>query len=265
MSVPTNPFPGMNPYFQQFWSDVHGRLVTYIGDALSGELPNDLTTRTEKRVLVAAEGKAVAYRADVAVIEPWQHGFPPVWQPEGGEGHVTTVAEPLIFDEPSSHRWVEIRGIGGRLISVVEVLSPANKREDGVLAYRLKQLDLLTAGVNLVEIDLIRGGKHVTAIDAELLTFPDSARHHICVARFAFPDSSRREVYHCPLREALPTIRVPLRGSDPDAPLALQPLIDRCYQAGRYWLIDHAAALDPALGAEDSAWVDERLRAVGLR
>ena len=266
MSVPTNPFPGMNPFLQQFWSDVHGTLITYIRDALSGELPVDLSARTEERVAVTSDEKPKAYRADVAVVEAWQRGFPPVWIPDGTDAAALAVAEPLVFpDEPEPERWIEIRDVRGRLITVIEVLSPVNKRVDGWIAYKQKQRDFLAAGVNLVEIDLIHGGSHVTAISLEWLTFPPGTCHHICVTRTLLEGSNRREVYLCPLREPLPNFRVPLRLSDPDVPLALQPLIDRCYQAGRYWQIDHTANPEPPVAEVDRAWLDERLRAAGLR
>ncbi|MBI4664416.1 MAG: DUF4058 family protein [Verrucomicrobia bacterium] len=29
-----NPFPGMNPFFEQRWRDAHTRLITYLHDAL---------------------------------------------------------------------------------------------------------------------------------------------------------------------------------------------------------------------------------------
>ena len=254
----------MNPYFQESWSNVHVRLITYIGDALAGELPDDLTALAEEGISVTSDGNLESYRADVAVVESWEHGFPPVWRPEGAQG-MDVVAEPLVFDEPGTQRWVEIRDVRGKLITAIEVISPANKRGGGWFDYRSKQRDLLAAGVNLVEIDFIRGGSHATAISPERLIFPDSAHHHICAARQPCPGSSRREVYHCPLRKPLPVIRVPLRATDPDAPLALQPLIDRCYQTGRYWHIDHAANPEPPLSTEDTVWVDECLRAAGLR
>jgi uncharacterized protein DUF4058 len=36
------------------------------------------------------------------------------------------------------------------------------------------------------------------------------------------------EVYRLPLHERLPVIRIPLRQTDADAPLDLQPMIDAC-------------------------------------
>jgi hypothetical protein len=117
--------------------------------------------------------------------------------------------------------------------------------------------------VSLVEIDLIRGGQRVVAVDLEKVKQPMEFFHVVCVAR-QWPQMMRREVYPCPLREPLPTIRVPLRANDPDVPLALHPLIDQSYRSGRYWLTDFRRPLDPPLPPEDAAWVEERLRAAGL-
>ena len=254
----------MNPYLQEYWSDAHTRLITYISEALNGELPNELQANIEEHITVANDDreKPSNYRADVAVMESWKSGFPPLWHSdEAGAGGIA-VAEPIVFvDEAETQRYIQIGDAHGRIVTVIEVLSPANKRDDGSAAYVRKQQDFLAGGINLVEIDLVRGGHRVTAISHEDLRFPPGTCHHICVARRYLPGLRRREVYLCPLREPLPAIRVPLRVSDPDVPLALQPLIDRCYQAGRYWLNDVTRPLDPPLPDEDAAWAAERLRA----
>jgi hypothetical protein len=264
MPAPRNPFPGMNPFFQADWDDVHISLLSLIRRALSLELPSDLLVRAEERVEVAETKKG--YRADVSVVEPWQRGFPPVWAPEDSSASAVTVSEPMVyFVEPEKQRWLEIRDVRGRVVTIIEVLSPTNKTEEGWTAYRRKQRDLLAGGVNLVEIDLIRGGHHVLAIPAERLEQRAAGAQLICVARSQEGFEGRREVYACPLRDPLPAIRVPLRTGDPDVPLALQPLIEDCYCEGRYWLSDYTRELEPPLSAEDAAWVQERLRAAGLR
>ena len=262
MTMPKNPFPGMNPYLQNHWSDAHTRLINYISEALNGELPDQLQASIEEHVTVDSDEreKPSNYRADVALMETWKNGFPPVWQP-GGD--VIAVAEPIVFvDELETQRYIQIGDAHGRIVTVIELLSPANKRDEGIAAYVRKQQDFLASGINLVEIDLVRGGHRVTAITQEDLRFPPGTCHHVCVARRYIPGMRRREVYLCPLREPLPAIRVPLRVTDPDVPLALQPLIDRCYQAGRYWLGDPTRPLDPPLPPEDAAWAGERLRAL---
>ena len=256
----------MNPFFQDSWPSVHTMLIAEISAALSEELPNDLAARPEERITVSTRPPSAPYRPDVAVVETWKRGFPPVWQPEDAGGGAVALSEPLVFFAMEEvERWVEIRTGHGQLVTVIEVLSPANKREDGWLAYRTKQRDYLAAGVNLVEIDLLHGGGHVTAIRLDQFTFPPGTRHHVCVSRAMPPGSAvRLEVYPCPLREPLPAFRVPLRLGDPDAPLALQPLVDRCYRTGRYWLGDYTRPLAELVASEDVAWAEERVRAAGL-
>jgi hypothetical protein len=50
-----SPFPGMNPYLEQYWGDIHHRLITYSSDALQKQLPGDLRARVGERVFVEPE------------------------------------------------------------------------------------------------------------------------------------------------------------------------------------------------------------------
>lgn len=47
-----NPFPGMNPYLEDHWRDVHTRLTIYIADQLQERLPADLVARAEEKVAI---------------------------------------------------------------------------------------------------------------------------------------------------------------------------------------------------------------------
>ena len=47
-----SPFSGMDPYLEARWSDVHVKLVAYIGEALQPMLPRGLRARSEQRVLL---------------------------------------------------------------------------------------------------------------------------------------------------------------------------------------------------------------------
>lgn len=268
MPAKTNPFPGMNPYLQESWSDVHTMLIGYIRDALSEELPADLSARAEERVtLEGGKEDGRSYRTDVGVVEPWRAGFPPLMTSFGDadQGGTLAVAEPLMFMvEFAPERWIEVLDAGGRLITVIEVLSPANKSAAGMESYRERQRHFLAGGINLVEIDLLRGGSHAVAIEREKLALPPGTCHVVCVTRRMPPGEgfARREVYPCPLREPLPTIRVPLRRRDPDVQLALQPLVNRCYRTGRYWLtVDPRREMrPPAADESEAAWIAERMQ-----
>src|SRR5215469_12446104 len=47
-----SPFPGMDPYLEAHWRDVHASLIIYARDALQGVLPTSLRARVEERVLL---------------------------------------------------------------------------------------------------------------------------------------------------------------------------------------------------------------------
>ncbi len=155
-----NPFPGLNPYLEMHWSDVHVTLLGSIKEQLAERLPADLVVRVEEHLIVDADDGTRNYRADVAVEESWKAGVAPGWSPNESRGD-TVIAEPTVVElNPEIHRWLEIRDRGGRIVTVIEVLSPANKREgQGRESYLAKQRDYLASSANLVEIDLLRGGR----------------------------------------------------------------------------------------------------------
>jgi hypothetical protein len=59
---------------------------------------------------------------------------------------------------------------GKRLVASIEVLSLSNKTPGahGRDLYQRKQKEILASQVHLVEIDLLRGGEHTTAVPLEL-------------------------------------------------------------------------------------------------
>src|SRR5208282_2453096 len=65
-----SPFPGMDPYLEQFWGDIHHRLITYACDALQRQLPGGLLARVDERVFVEpADGQGRNIVTDVRVVE----------------------------------------------------------------------------------------------------------------------------------------------------------------------------------------------------
>lgn len=49
MSV-KSPFPGMDPWLEQFWGDVHQALVTYARDAIVEHLPSGVSARMQEQI-----------------------------------------------------------------------------------------------------------------------------------------------------------------------------------------------------------------------
>lgn len=258
-----NPFPGMNPFLERHWSDVHTKLITYIADALGESLPDDLTARSEEHItLVNEAGEDSTLRADVAVVESWKQGVSPKWQPEKTENSGVTLSEPqIIIVEEFTERWLNITDKHGRLITVIELLSPSNKGTSRT-SYISRREAYIERQVNLVEIDLLRGGQHTVAVPANRVRRPAGACTMACVTRAR--DVTSREVYVMPLRQPLSSIPIPLREGEADIPLALQSIIDLCYLKGGYWKTDHTNVPGPPLNADDAAWVAEQVKAAGL-
>jgi hypothetical protein len=264
-----SPFPGMDPYLEAHWGDVHTRIITYSTEQLQMRLPKELRARVEERVYVEAEDAQTRnVFPDVRIYERRR----PVRDSKsrsGDESAALAVAEPLVIPidhEPITERFIEIReaGTGGRIITVIEFLSHSNKyRGKGRKLYLQKQRELRAAGVNSVEVDLLRGGQYTLAVPEAYLPPEYQTPYRVCVWRAAHP--LQYEVYRAPLRERLPSIKTPLRQSDEDVCLELQPLIDRAYDTGAYDDIDYSRAPRPRLAKRDAAWAGELLRARGLR
>src|SRR5207244_981133 len=84
-----------------------------------------------------------------------------------------------------------------------------------------------------------------------------------CIYRARTP--AQRQVFPISLREPLPILPVPLRPTDKEITLELQPLIDEACVRGAYGPSDYAQRLEPPLSAEDAAWAEALLRQHGLR
>lgn len=263
-----NPFPGMNPFMELRWSDAHLSLIAYAREELGLELPENYSAIGQEHVSVQGGGSQ-GYYPDIAVVdESWRQGIPPVWTPEsaGDEGGVKAATPRVVRREVPMERWVEIRHDDGTLVTVIEIISPAN-RGSGRLQYLTKRADYIAAGVNVVEVDLLRGGgqRLLDLTEKQMhAEFGDPGECYFVSATRNF-DPARLEVYQCPLREPLPVIRIPLRYPDTDVPLNLQGLVNRCHETGRYWKLDYQTPLTPPFSEDDARWVDDCLKAAGLR
>lgn len=259
-----SPFPGMDPYLEARWGDVHQRLITYAADQVGAQLPDDLRARVEERVFV--ETGAEQIRRIVPDVHVAQ--YPPAHASHSklAEGGDAAVAEPMVFlleDEAVTEGYIEIRERGGgKVITVIEFLSPANKAAgEGQKLYLQKQRELLHSDTNLVEIDLVRSGQRVIAFPEHRIP-PQHRRDSLVCVRCAWSERGRA-LYALPLRERLPAIPIPLRQSDRPVPLDLQALLDQCYRNGRYDDIDYAEPPTPALAAEEAAWAKRCSKPLG--
>lgn len=254
----------MDPYLEPHWLDVHSSLATSARDALNRRLPDDLVASVEERVAIESDaGTDHIYAPDVRVSEPPSAVTTVVEEPAGG-----AVAAPyrLVAQvEPVTERSVQITEAGTeRLVTVIEFVSPSNKRGAGLQAFRDKRAHLLASGVNFVEIDLVRAG------DWRALLTP----HHcmpkaVSLYRVAVrvpEDPAAVYLHPIRLQDPLPSIPLPLRKNDPEVRLDLQALVEHAYVSGRYHRrIDYGKTPTPPLSADDAAWAVDRLKTTDKR
>ncbi len=192
-----SPFPGMDPYLEPFWGDIHHTLITYAHDQLQGVLPSDLRARVEERVFIEnPPGQERSMCPDIRVVERGRGtGIKPATV--GG----IAVAQPLRIlmpDEQVTQGFIEIidRRSGRRVVTVIEVLSPSNKRPgEGRDLYKRKQLECRQGGVNLVEIDLLRAGPWALVVPEDMV--PKSHRTPYRVFVYCTSRRCVRELLPC--------------------------------------------------------------------
>ncbi len=272
-------FPGMDPYLEESrrWTDVHQGLITYIRDALQPCVRPRYHARMGERVYILNPPRAIA--PDVFLIgrpQPDVGGRrvrePAVSYATAAPGVMTFSVEeadvPIMFMMPPidvREPFVEVVHGDGEVVTVIEVLSPANKAPgEGYRQYRRKQKELLHSTVNLIEIDLLSTGLPIVALAEESRASLPPHRYLVSVRRG--PDTFQFEAYPIPLQRRLPRIRVPLRAPDPDVVLDLQAVFDLSYDNGGYAdLVDYRQPPPVELSAEEAVWMDGMLRDRGLR
>ena len=259
-----SPFPGMDPFLETRWGDCSSRFTTYLSDAINPALPPQLRARMEERVFVEVqEDEDQPTRTQVYKPDTHVHEQSDIQTGGAGTAMLETVAEPVKLQPTSrKQRSIVIRdeSSGQRVVTVIEVLNPTNKAGRGRQEYVDKQDDYLAAGVNLLELDLVRGGRATTV--AAQSGIPDRHRstYHASLAH----GPHRRdwlEMYPIRLDAPLPRIALPLRPSDRPIALDLQAVFNVTYERGYYHELDYDAPLEPRPTRDEAAYIADRVAA----
>jgi hypothetical protein len=210
------------------WPGVHAALIVYLSDQLQPLIRPRYIAAIEERVYLE---------------RPNREHSPP------RDMHETYIA---ILDRQS----------GERIVTMIEVLSPANKYAGpGRTSYLAKQKEILRGPIHLFEIDLLRAGLHTLAVPEYAARGKVEYDYLICVNRAKEPRDTY-EIYPRRLRERLPRLGVPLAESDPDVVLDLQAAVAKVYEAGSYAdRLHYDQPCAPSLSADDQAWVDQQIAA----
>ena len=280
-ALPTNPFPGMNPYVEGFglWPSFHNTVVTYLSVALGRQLRPEYRVTLEERVHVLMDpdsnGSGNGRRVpDVAVLTGAGVGARvgagvAVAASAGGGGlrfpaparSADAIAVRLPTPDLFKERYLEVRRVSNReVVAVIELLSPTNKDRSGRKEYLNKRAAVLSSLAHLVEIDLLRAGPRMPVIGA----VPD-AHYRILVAS-AHRTEPVADLYAFGIRDAIPEFVLPLAQDAEGIAVNLNAVVNQVYADGSYDLdIDYAQDPEPLLSDDDRAWLDAMLREQGLR
>lgn len=251
-----SPFPGMNPWLEDpvIWSDVHTSLAVRLREIFAPQLLPRYYVAVEQRTYLAQPDELVFVgRPDLSVVGIL--GAP--LAPEGGLGfdHAPQVVT-LPVPEERVERFLEVRDAGsGEVITVLEILSPANKVPGrGREEYEAKRAAVLGTRTHLVEVDLLRIGRPPARN-------PEAAAgcYGILVSRaWRRP---RAELYAFGVRDPIPQFPLPLRRGEPEIAVDLKAALEGVYDAAHYDLrLRYAVDPAPPLSAGDLAWARERAR-----
>jgi hypothetical protein len=247
-----SPFPGMDPYLEHpsLWPDVHNSLIAAIRDELSPKVAPRYYVGLERRAyLIQPDDIVFVGRPDLSLATK----KPAKPRPE----LVLAVAEaPAVYQvemigaEEVEESYLEIREVGtGTLVTVMELLSPANKiSEEGRRQYMEKRRTITRSRTNLVEIDLLRDGRPLEVIGPEI-----RSDYRILVAPgWRRP---RAEVHAFSLRQPIPEIAVPLLPGEEQPILPLNQVFHALYRRARFDLrLDYSQPPVPPLDEADAVW-----------
>jgi hypothetical protein len=244
-----SPFPGMNPYFEQadYWQDFHTEFLTVLRRLLDLQLGVDYIVQLDRHVYIhdlPPEPRRPLDRPDLSIVRSEAAAAT-----SAGLGVLEAPAEVLIpMQDVDRVAFLEVRDRQGReLVTVIELLSPSNKRPgDDRSQYLSKRRKVLRSTAHLVELDLLRGWHPMPPDDRP------PGDYSVLISRAGRRPAA--EYWPIRLRDRLPIIPIPLKPGDSDRRIDLREVVDQAHDEGGYWKYIYDGTPEPPLSAEDAEW-----------
>ena len=253
----------MDPYLEGSpWTGVHAELSVEIARQLSQRLSARYVARTNERFVVTMPESEEGVAVSTAAIYPDAFVAERKSVATAAGAHSAAVAEAprlrMATTMPETLRLlsIEIRDVEQRrLVTSIEVLSPANKIGEGRVEYLAKRRRVLLSPSHLMEIDLLRRGERVP-MQQRLPDYP----YFVFLSRAE--NRPFTDIWPIGLRESLPIVPVPLLPDDADVSLDLQTALTSVYDTFRYALtINYSNPLSDPFPDADRQWIEQRLGA----
>ncbi len=252
-----SPFPGMDPFIEsQLWEDFHATALPVIRELLLPQLPDGYKAYVQGRIYYSEDAPGVRqprFQPDVTMT-----GRPAVSGGRRNDGGLATMPQRATWTELVEHQeaYVELREAATeRVVTVLELLSPTNKRRrhKGRRVFLNKRRSILERMANYVEIDLLRGGDAVCAVEPH----PEGDYYAIVSRMVARPDV---DLYAWSVRDILPAISIPLLPEHGDVTLDLAQTLAVVYDRSGYRnLLRYDVPVEPSLTAAEQTWLESVL------
>ena len=258
-----SPFFGMDPYLEHpnLWEQVHSNLINDIQLYLAPMLRPKYRVSIEQMTYISVQPpQKRAGKPDVLVVQPPKQ---PIQSPRLTSPSATPTLEPLVGNLPMAdltiHRYLTVKNSSQDVVTVIELLSPTNKSNAiGRQKYLDKRYKVLSSLTNLVEIDLLRGGRPMP------MEIDQSSDYRIVISRPS--QRPQADMYLFRIRDIMPNIPIPLRSSDFDVNLPLNQLFHTMYEQRGYDLeIDYTKPPQPRLNKDDAEWAMSLIKQSKLR
>jgi hypothetical protein len=174
LQFPDNRYPGINAHLNSYmqqrngtWSSFHAKFMNTLQETLDVALPPNYYAVTEYGLQISEIGdEKLRNRGtlpDVSVLQSYVRAIPALKFDLGITPTATIPLPETIKLEDEEDRLIRVGvyksepdDIRGKLVTIIEVLSPANKpATDYYPVYIEKRNNLLSSGVNIVEVDLL--------------------------------------------------------------------------------------------------------------
>lgn len=241
-------FPGMNPYLESpyRWPEIHHALIS--------ELARTLNPQITPRYRAAVETRVYIDTSLIGIPDVYVHKRAAQKNLRSSAVAISTEPERVVIPTPCevTEGYLEIREpVTKRVITVIKVLSPANKRlGEGRKKYLKKREAVLSSSTHFVEIDPLRKGETMPVAGGR------QADYQILVSRADERPSAERYAFN--LTDEMPQFLLPLEATDNSAEpiIEMKALLNRvCQDTAVDIDIDYSVQPEPPVSSQNFEWL----------
>jgi hypothetical protein len=252
---------------RDLWGDFHDDFIVGLKHEIQRQLPRQYVARVSDRTYIESYGpdthrmQRTRFGPDVAVQRATSRAPAEVRGAAAADPPVLEMHGQVEHEEREIFLDIFTLDPQRQLVTSIEVLSPSNKRRGSVGwdQYERKRNVFLHGYANLVEIDLLRGGKRHPMTE----TWPDSP---YAIAVFRKEKAPAADIWPAFTLQPLPTIPIPLLPPDGDVAVALQGLATSIFEGSRYAEdMQYERPIQPPLAADEMHMLSQYLQTRGSR